>query len=342
MGPGTDCVSTPLEAHETNCGVGWNDTRRAAPPSLQSAGTFRHRFWWNDRLRVHRAIELTFPDGQRSCKFAWCGESAHVEVSATDPPDYRINSENCRDRWCRACQGDRTRVIAANIIEHLGTRQSRFLTLTIQTDALTLKQAVDKLYRSFAKLRLTTLWRRKVTGGVATCEIKRGATGDRWHPHLHVILEGKYLPHDDVRRAWFKITGDSYIVHLKTVENSIQAAQYVTKYLRKPVPASIVRTPDHLSEAMVALHGRRMVTTFGTWRGVKLTQAPDRGEWTTVCSLRDLIQRAGQGDLEAKRILRRLMGQNHLDPDTVDACLNDLRQRRLSQAELERPPPDPL
>lgn len=231
-------------------------------------------------------------------------------------------------------------MIAANIVDHLADRRSRFLTLTIKTDTLTLKQAVDKLYRSFAKLRLTRLWRRRVSGGVATCEIKRTRADDAWHPHLHILIEGRYVPHDDLRRAWFKITGDSYIVHIQPTGDSIQAAGYVTKYLRKPVPSEIVRNPDYLAEAMRALHGRRMVATFGDWRGVQLTAVPDKGEWSTVCSLRDLIERAGKGDADARRILRRLMGQNHLDPETLDSCLEDLRQRTLSQALAERPPPD--
>lgn len=338
--PATSTTSASVQTHETNCGVRPSGPRDACPSPLKSAGSFRHSFWWHDRRRVHRCLDATFPDSQRSCKFQWCGENAHVEVSATDPPEYRINSENCRDRWCRACQGDRTRVIAGNIVEHLADRRSRFLTLTIKTHTLTLKQAVDKLYRSFAKLRLTKLWRRRVSGGVATCEIVRARTADAWHPHLHILVEGRYVPHDDLRRAWFKITGDSYIVHIQPTGNSIQAAQYVTKYLRKPVPSAIVRHPQHLAEAMKALHGRRMVTTFGDWRGLKLTEAPDRGQWQTVCTLRDLIERAGKGDLESKRILRRLMGQNHLDPNSVDAQLDDLRQRTLS--EVPRAPPEPL
>lgn len=312
------------------------------PSPLRSGATFRHRFWWHDRQRVLRALDRVYPDNQRSCKFQWCGENAHVEVSATDPPEYRINSENCRDRWCRACQGERTRTIAANITDHLGDRYSRFLTLTIKTDTLTLKQAVDKLYRSFAKLRLTRLWRRRVTGGVATCEVKRTQNGDAWHPHLHILIEGKYLPHHDLRRAWFRITGDSYIVHIQQTGNAVVGARYVTKYLRKPVPAEIVRNDAWLDEAIRALHARRMVTTFGTWRGLQLTDAPDRGAWVTLCSLRDLIQRAGQGDPDAIRILRRLMPQHQLDPATLGPELDARRQRTLTDAELGRPPPPPL
>jgi len=338
---GAAVASTSVHPHETNCEVDDCTQPGPPPPVLSSGIVFRHSGWWHDRARVATALGEVFPTGPRIDRFLWCGQDAFVEVSATDPPEYRIASVRCRDRWCRVCGTERARHIAANLVDHLAGRTVRFLTLTIKTDELTLAQAVNKLYRSFAKLRLTRLWKRRVVGGAATCEIKRTSNGSRWHPHLHILVEGKYIPQDDLRRAWFKITGDSYILHIMPVPDHTQAAGYLTKYLSKPVPAQIVRNVDWLQEAIVALNGRRMVTTFGSWRGLKLTDVPDRGAWTRLCSFRELTERAARGDPRYRRILRHLLGQHSLDPASLEAHLGELNQPTIFDLPPPPPPPSP-
>lgn len=332
-------ASTSLAPHETNCEVDDCTSPAPPPPVLSSGIVFRHSGWWQDRARVARALGDVYPVGPRIDRFLWCGQDAFVEVSDADPPEYRVASVRCRDRWCRVCGGERSRHIAANLVDHLAGRTVRFLTLTIKTDELTLSQAVNKLYRSFARLRTTRFWRARTAGGAATCEIKRTRDETRWHPHLHVLVEGKYMHHVDLRRHWWRITGDSYHIDIRPVDDHAKAAEYLCKYLKKPVPAQIVRNVDWLQEAIVALNGRRMVTTFGTWRGLKLTAVPDRGAWTKLCSLRDLTERAGRGDPASKRILRHLLGQHSIDPATLEAHLDELHQRTFFDDLAPRPPP---
>lgn len=263
----------------------------------------------------------------REARFANCGLSAFVEQSDTDPPEYRVSAEYCRDRWCRPCQRERGRIIAANIVEHLNGAQCRLVTLTIRTRELTLSEAVLKLYTSFAKLRLTTFWRSRVTGGCVVCEIKRTRDGLRWHPHLHLLVQGKYLPQSWLASHWHKITGDSYIVDVRMCTGSTDAARYVTKYLSKPVPSSIVRRQEHLREAIKSLQGRRMVATFGDWRGLKLAKVESQGSWTRLCSYRELIDKARNHDPSSERILRQLVGQAGLNPDDLANWLHRLRTR---------------
>lgn len=338
-------VRASLEPHETNCGTivsicgtlsespsgssGDLFTPRApvgsmpVPSALSSACCLRHRSWWHDRLRVYRALELAYPDKLRSVRFGSCGANAHVEVSDTDPPEYRLAAEHCRDRWCRPCQRERGRIIAANIVEHLDGGFCRFLTLTIRTRDLSLSDAVHKLYRSFAKLRQTVWWRSRVTGGCATCEIKRTRDGLGWHPHLHLLVQGEYLPQGWLAKKWLAITGDSYIVDIFAVQDGVKAARYVTKYLSKPVPASIVRNPDDLLEAIQALTGRHLVLTFGSWRGLKLTHTESPAAWTQLCTYRELVDKASAGETESRRILSHLLGQHGLDPTSLDTWLRE-------------------
>lgn len=338
-------ASTSLDPHELSCGGHPCDsleTRDHAqsscgdllpglgpppdlrlPSALSSAGSMRHRSWWHDRLRIHRALEQAVPTGQRSTRFGLCGMSAHVQVSDQDPPEFRISSENCRDRWCRPCQRERSRIIAANIIEKLDSRPCRLITLTIRTEGMTLRAAVRKLYGSFTKLRQTTFWRSRVTGGCATCEIKLTQDGTRWHPHLHLLVEGDYVPAGHLAKKWHVITGDSFIVDVRMAADTTTAARYITKYLGKPVPSSIVRDHAHLTEAIKALTGRRMVSTFGNWQGLQLTETCSEVSWSNLCTYRELVDKVLDGDLDSRRILQHLLGQAGLDPSDLDNWIRE-------------------
>jgi hypothetical protein len=161
---------------------------------------FRHSGWLNDRKRVHDALATVFPASTRLQRFRDCGSHAWVIRNDDDPSQFAVVSDHCRDRFCRPCAAFRGRVIAHNVAAYLGSRPYRFLTVTIKTTDLTLKEGVDKLYRCFAALRRSKLWRATVRGGCVVCEVKPkiGTTG--WHPHLHAILEGKFLPIKPLRK----------------------------------------------------------------------------------------------------------------------------------------------
>lgn len=295
----------------------------ALPSPIGCPVALRHRTWWHDRLRIHRALDAIYPATNRSVRFGQCGSRAFVSVSDTDPPEYGIEADYCRDRWCRPCQRERGRVIAANIVDHLDGARCRLVTLTIRTHGMTLSEAVLKLYTSFSKLRMTTFWRTRVTGGCAVCEIKPARDGLRWHPHLHLLVQGTFLPQAWLARKWYAITGDSYIVDVRSCTQATDAARYVTKYLSKPVPSSIVRDPRLLDEAIRALQSRRMVATFGDWRGLKLTQTDVKTGWRTLCSFADLQARVLKREVEACRIMSHLVGQANLNPSDLDAWIRE-------------------
>jgi hypothetical protein len=279
------------------------------PTPLDDDVTFRHSSWQSDRRRVYCALRAAFPDSTRLQRFRTCGAHAWVVRSLDDPSNYAIASDHCHDRFCRPCSSFRANVIAANIRTHLADRPYRFLTLTIKTTDLTLKQGIDKLYRSFAHLRRTKLWQRCVTGGCAVCEIKPRTGSREWHPHLHAVIEGKYLPVQPLRRLWLQITRDSFIVNVQRGLGVDKAADYVTKYITKPFAADVVRSPTRLVDAIRALHGRRLVSTFGTWRGVCLTRFDPLGAWERVIPLAVLRLHAARGDDAACRLLRFLTDQ---------------------------------
>jgi len=185
-------------------------------------------------------------------------------------------------------------------------KRTRFVTLTLKTTTEPLLYLLQHLYDSFSKLRRTKLWRGTQTGGVAFLEIKWNPNMMRWHPHLHILTEGKYIAHPALSKAWLKCTGSSFVVHVTRVNDAARAAAYVVKYASKPHDPSVLKDFDRLKEAIVALRGRKLCLTYGTWRGVKLTEVPDQGEWEPVAPLATIITQARNGDDAARSILSRL------------------------------------
>jgi len=272
---------------------------------------FRHSGWQHDRSRVEDSLDAVFGPGSRLERFRECGSYAWILQSLTDPHLFRVASSHCRDRFCLPCARARAQIVQSNMRAHLGDRDWRFATLTILTRRLTLKEAVDKLYASFRQLRRSALWRRCVTGGVAVCDIKRSQDGVHWHPHLHCIIEGRYLPQPALKAVWHAITGDSYIVDIRPKRKVHHAVSCVTRYITKPLDTEVIRDPESLKAAMLALHGRRLTLTFGSWRGLRLSDPPPNGEWRVVCPLSKLLKRAASGEPDALRLMSHLQ---ELDP----------------------------
>lgn len=284
------------------------------PDSLDQDVHFRHSGWQHDRRRVYDALRVVFPRSTRVQRFRLCGSNAWVIRRLPDPKaialeaekaeeTYAVVADHCHDRFCRPCSQFRSRTIANNIASYIRNRRFRFLTITIKTSELTLKQGVDKLYRCFAKLRRTKLWGSRVTGGCCTCEVKPKAGDNGWHPHLHCIIEGKFLPLKPLRKLWLQITGDSYIIDISLGKDANDAARYISKYITKPFNSDVIRENERLKQAIHALHGRRLVSTFGHWRGQRLTVHQPHGEWVKVSSLSSIRDAAYAGEPIALELL---------------------------------------
>lgn len=52
--------------------------------------------------------------------------------------------------------------------------------------------------------------------------------------HIHALVYGPFIPIRRLVEDWKKLTGDSFIVDIRTVKNVSQAVYYVMKYITKP------------------------------------------------------------------------------------------------------------
>jgi hypothetical protein len=277
---------------------------------------FRHSGWHHNRRLIADGLARTDQPLSRQINFADCGSHAYVLRSLEHPDVYRIAGSSCHDRFCLPCSRERSHTIALNVLNQIEGTQVRFLTLTLKSTDEPLASLLDKLYASFDALRRRAFWKRRVKGGVAFLETKRNDSAHRWHPHFHILIEGGFMPQKDLKRIWRQITGDSFIIDIRLVRDRGLVTRYITKYASKPFDNTYVNRPHRLDEAILALKGRKLAVTFGTWRGVLLAQRIPEGQWERVDSLEDMIANAAHGDTAANTILRTLSG---LDFDALYA-----------------------
>lgn len=295
-----DPLESPL-AHASNSA---SSPAPPWPPPL--AHNFRHSSWSHDRERIWQALHNVDARIARLNRFAACGRHFMVLQHRTEPGRFKRIYEHCRDRFCVPCGRERRATIQANCAKALRDPPYRFASFTLRNTDGPLAPKIDRLHHAFRQLRRTSLWQGHVTGGCAFLEIKRGRFSGHWHPHLHCILAGTYIDQGDLSREWHAITGDSKIVDIRLVRDAGRVAEYVSKYSTKPLPASIIRSPQDLEEAARALHHRRLLITFGTWRNLRLTTPPDDTAWTLFATECELHYKASLDDPLARNVLSML------------------------------------
>ena len=167
-----------------------------------------------------------------------------------------------------------------------------------------------------------------LAGGAAWLELKLASDHTHWHPHLHVLHEGRYIEQGWLATDWHRITGDSYIVDVRNIKGHRDVVRYVTSYASKPLGLALTHHRSMLIEALADMTARRLMTTFGSWRGLKLCAHSPAIDWQPIAPLAELLIRAAAGDPWADNLLSNLRGRqpwNH--------------KRRPNRS--PRPPPPP-
>lgn len=284
---------------------------RSVRPSNANAGIrFRHHTWHHNRAHVLEALNPNPPDprgwiayaidpslpepepaelpSERARRFADCGSRSVVLQHADDPTRYKIACQRCHDRFCLPCMQDRARLIIANLKAQVPYAPTRFLTLTLKHADVPLTEQIDRLYTSFGCLRRRQFWRDTVTGGIAFLEIKLSKRDALWHPHLHVMVRGDYVPNTLISDAWLQITGDSFIIDIRLVKSPDKLYSYLARYVTKGWDTGIYRTRHGLREAIQALAGRKILSSFGDFARLRLLLPPTSETWVELGTLHEI------------------------------------------------------
>lgn len=311
-------LSSPLVPYETT--VSGFNPGHAAPiiddPHAQLHLGFRHSCWLPRRQRTLTCLQHSLEGKNSIDRFCACGSVAWVMKSDDLAGRHRLQVNRCRNRWCIPCATEKARMVARNVKEFVADRTVRFLTFTLKSNDQPLSAQLDRLYKTFKKLRHLPQFKRALTGGVIFFEVKLNKTATAWHPHLHVLAEGSYIDARSLSKTWLELTGDSFIVDIRQVPPGGAVAGYVAKYAGKALEARTWDFPDRLVEAMVAFRGRRFFTTFGSWVNCDLSKRPeDDCGWIAVGPLHVFMSRAAAGDAYAASVIRSL---SRSDANVVD------------------------
>lgn len=274
-------------------------------PIDHEENVFRHSGWAVRRRQTFHCLNRIGASPGRLDRFCNCGSGCCVEVNDATG-EARLNANYCRDRLCLPCGRSRSARVTRALIAEAGKRTVRFATFTLRHTQTPLADQIDRLYRSFSALRRRAFFKSKCTGGAAVLEVKLGKEG-LWHVHLHCLLLGSFIDQAELSREWYRTTGDSYVVDIRKVDSGHASIRYCAAYVGKPVDAGIYQSQDKLDEAARALHGRRVVNTWGEWAKLDLDADDDSGgNWVVVGRLSKLIRDAREGDRAAKALLTAL------------------------------------
>ena len=298
---------TSLDTPETKTQDSGDDSGDWISKRLSPSQQWRHSGWEPVRNRVIDALRSADAPKTRMEAFCGCGRTAWVLRSKDAPIRVRVAWDRCHDRFCTPCARERSAIVHAAIRERMGADRYRFVTLTLRQTADGLLSKLTELTECFAKLRRTRLWTKAIKGGMAVYEIKRNRETGHWNVHVHALTHGRYLDQPALKREWHRITGDSFIVDVREVKDPSKGAEYVAKYATKAFDHSVTSTPEGLVEAIRALAGKRLVVTFGTWRGFALTAVEPSDEgWHLVGPLTGLIELRKAGNASALWLLHAL------------------------------------
>lgn len=305
----------------------WCEAELGGLHPLRGASTEQRRIFgrdWDQMLRVAAAFTLHPPTDDvvhEGVHPKWCKRLKRVceccrlqRLVVREGGGAALRATPCRDRCCPRCASARAKRVADRIAQLVKRMNApRFITLTIETDGLGLSEAMAKLTESWRRLRRQPEWKERVKGGVYTVEVTRGKDGDRWHPHLHAIVDGDFFLQRMLSDCWLRVTGDSPIVDIRAVIDRRNVAEYIGRYVGKPIGWASWKL-EELSEFARAMQGKRLVHTFGNLHNVKC-DPPDelldvKGD-RKLCRVRELYEMVERGipdALNAWEIMQQLRG----------------------------------
>jgi len=220
----------------------------------------------------------TFTDRLKSCrKFAFFYQS-------NETGKLRVQSSRCKLRWCPICR-DVSRMIVTSAVDGWLRRRKfpKMLTFTLKHSDDDLLVQINRIYKSFQKIRQRVFFKQNVTGGVWFFQLKQNPQTEQWHPHIHCLVDGKFINHNKLKELWLKITGDSFVVDVRPVKDLDNASTEVARYATSPADLTNMSL-ESAWDVFEATEGKRICGTWGNAKGMILRPTPqaDSDEWSKV------------------------------------------------------------
>lgn len=276
------------------------DLRQLIPPDLAK------ELADHDRIRTHLAkifssqIDLTC---QKRANRLYACQQAHLLFSNVLPEARQkttVIPYACNSRFCPACSREKSRRTYNRVVDTLGPlfeshqMHIQWITLTIQNPpAGSLASGVKDLQHAFRRLRRPhemngkrgrqwNCWTESVRGYLHNLEVSFNPSNSSWHPHIHIIYSGDFIPWRDLKSEWSKALrptgrkgdikiGEAYYVDAHGNKHSCSSSDdardilecfvEVTKYTLKPFESDI--PPARILELTDALFNKRLFGSGG-------------------------------------------------------------------------------
>jgi hypothetical protein len=184
----------------------------------------------------------------------------------------------CRKRWCQNCNRIRTAELVNNYKQPLQDIQKEdelyFVTLTAPTvNARNLSSEITKRYKAFTRIKdnLRRNYGIKLVG-IRKLEITYNPITDKYHPHFHLIQQGKQQA-ELIQKLWLEqplnagIKGQHIdLIDANNPNNLLEVFKYATKGTAKDETEA-----KSLHTIYKALQGKRIFQTYGKLQKVKVT-----------------------------------------------------------------------
>ena len=233
-------------------------------------------------LEIYADLDGSFT-GKFSTRLKNCRKNAWF-IQHRTTGELKVASSRCKLRWCPICR-DVSRHIITLAVEEWLKKQAypKMLTFTLKHSDAPLSLQISKLYDSFRKIRRRSVMANAVTGGIWFFQLKYNLTEEQWHPHIHCLVAGDYLPHTRLKEIWHAITGDSFIVDIRPVQDVAAASTEVARYATSPCDLASLPLTNAI-DVFHATKGRRICGSWGSARGTTLAPSPqaDNDEWQHV------------------------------------------------------------
>lgn len=313
--------------------------------SYQDCLKSRCRPEWLAANQLYRFLDVD-EKRERSWNLNNCRTSAWF-IRNIESGKVSIASSSCGLRWCPLCAQARSNFIRHSVSEWLTkAKHPKFLTMTLKHSAEPLADQVNRLYSSFRKLRKIKNFKKLVSGGVWFFQLCRNEKRGEWHPHLHCIVTGDYIPYKMLRTMWLKITGDSDVVDIRIVQNPKKVADYVARYAARPAELSTMSI-KLAKELYSAMHGKRLCGKWGLFTKVDLSvkRNPDMKGWEKIGSWYVVTQHYKTVE-SARQIIEAFETQQPLASGVSMLDIDDLLEKGLfgekATVTFDLPPPEKL
>jgi len=207
----------------------------------------------------------------------------------------------CNRRWCPVC----SRKLAARRVAKYDRRLTRlqwplWVTLTIQNSDD--EAIVERLKAGWKAFRRKNIFKAHTVGGLWALEVTERGNG--WHPHIHAMLDCKWLsasvppphPHDsteqfyekidaakaELSEEWGQCVGRDWAVALAVRKSATTCSRELLKYCVKG--SDLLESLLPIAPMIRQIDSGRSISTFGTLREGRLPPEPDDDRPAVACT----------------------------------------------------------